>query len=139
MYSYIYMDIFLYIFSHQSSIKSEKGACKSICTAAQLKLGPKLPKEEVQFGKTKVFIRSPETFFCLERLRESHVGGLVGSIQRCWRSFAMRKKFVKLQSSTAKLYSQNKKARRPGSIYRPYLGDYMLDKSNVNASINMFC
>jgi len=34
-------------------------------------------------------------------------------------------RYVVLSLATAKLFSAKGKARRPGSIYRPYLGDYV--------------
>jgi myosin heavy subunit len=54
-------------------------------------------QEECQLGRTKLFVRQPETFFELEKLRVKMVGNLVASIQRGWRRFRDRRKFVLMQ------------------------------------------
>ena len=46
---------------------------------------PGLTKEEAQLGKSKVFIRQPETYFSLERLLEIRRGDFVAIIQKAWR------------------------------------------------------
>lgn len=44
-------------------------------------------KEEAQLGKTMVFIRTPETLFAIEKVREEVIGRYVRNIQHVWRSY----------------------------------------------------
>ena len=104
---------------------SDRDGARAIVKSAAKKLG--LKKEDVQFGRTKLFVRQPESFFALERMREKAVGGLVVCIQKAWRRFSSRRHFIVLQNATAKLYAAQGKARCRASIYRPYLGDYLQD------------
>jgi myosin-1 len=97
--------------SGNSSPKSDRLGCKSICQAASKKIST-LTKQECQFGTTKLFIKQPETFFALEKLRSERVGAVVAGIQRAWRRFMSRIKFVKLAAKTNRLFAQNGKARR---------------------------
>lgn len=60
----------------------------------------------------------PESYFDLERLREVRLGDFVVRIQKAWRAYFNSKAFVVLQRSMAKLFAEQKKARRRDSIYR---------------------
>jgi myosin-1 len=74
----------------------DKVGCKHILKAISSKIEG-LSKDEAQLGKTKVFIRKPETFFAIESLREQRMGDFVVCIQRAWRNFVGRKEYVVLQ------------------------------------------
>ena len=103
---------------------TDKDGCRQIIKAVAKKMEG-LTKEEVQLGKSKVFVRQPETYFALERFLEIRRGDFVVSIQRAWRRYSGQREFVILQNHMAKLYSQEKKLRRADSIFRPYSGDYL--------------
>jgi myosin-1 len=106
---------------------SDKAGAKAICKSVQ-KTMPSLNKDEVQFGKTKIFIRQPETYFELEKLREDAIGAFVAVIQKAWRKFMNRRQFVKLRLDAGKLYEEKGKQRARASIYRPFDGDYIKDE-----------
>lgn len=72
-----------------------------------------------------MFVRQPETYFELERLREVQLGNFVVRIQKAWRYYSHSKEYVLMQRSMARLFAEQKKARRSDSIYRPYQGDYI--------------
>jgi len=103
---------------------ADKAGCKEILKAIAAQI-PALDKNEVQFGTSKIFIRQPETYFDIERLREVRMGDFVVCIQRAYRRYLNRKEFVQMQFAIAKLYKENGKTRRRDSIFRPYLGDYL--------------
>lgn len=101
---------------------SDKDGCKAILKSVAGRL--QLTKDEVQMGKTKLFIRQAETFFALEKLREGTFSGFVGGIQRAWRQYMSRRYFVKLRILAGRMFSKSK-VRRRESIYRPYHGIYL--------------
>jgi myosin-1 len=103
---------------------SDKEGCKEIIktVAAQLE---GITKEEVQMGKSMIFVRKPETYFALEKLREKCIGDFVVRIQRCWRKHSASREFVKMATAMGKFYTERSKMRRRDSIFRPYQGDYL--------------
>mmetsp|Transcript_10766 Transcript_10766/g.16368 ORF Transcript_10766/g.16368 Transcript_10766/m.16368 type:complete len:1196 (-) Transcript_10766:132-3719(-) len=103
---------------------SDKAGCKEILKEVAAKI-PGLTREEMQLGNTKLFIRQPETYFELEKLREIRIGDFVVVIQRAWRSYHNRKEYVTMQMEIAKIYKDAGKSRRRDSIFRPYKGDYL--------------
>ena len=103
---------------------SDKDGCRKILSAIAKRI-PGLNKEEAQLGKTKVFIRQPESYFSIERLREAQLGNFVSVIQRAWRSYSNSRDFVIMQNDMAKCFSKEGKSRRRDSIFRPYAGDYL--------------
>jgi len=103
---------------------SDKDGCKKIL-AAVAKSIPGLDREEAQLGKTKVFIRQPESYFSIERLREVRLGDFVSAIQRAWRLYKSSKEFIIMQAGMAKWFAGERKTRRRDSIFRPYIGDYL--------------
>ena len=82
-------------------------------------------KDEVQMGKTKLFIRTPETYFAIEQFRERSFERFAEVIQRSWRRYYSSKELVSLQSLMHAVYSdpQVQKTRRRDSIYCPFSGD----------------
>lgn len=52
-----------------------------------------------QKGKTKVFIRAPETLFALEELRERKVYSYANNIQRFFQQFSMNNYYYNMQMS----------------------------------------
>ncbi|KAK4565296.1 class II myosin [Recurvomyces mirabilis] len=103
-----------------------------------------IPKEEWQMGVTKAFIKTPETLFALETMRDRYWHNMAIRIQRAWRNYLRyriecatriqkfwRKKsggepFLVLRDEGTKLLAGRKERRRFSLIgYRRYLGDYL--------------
>lgn len=103
----------------------DKEGAKEVLKLLKSKMGDALPKEEVQLGRTMVFIRKPETYFGIEQIRERVIAEYVSKIQRAWREFSHRKEFIVLQIAMTKLYNASDRQRRRESIMRPFKGDYM--------------
>lgn len=108
-----------------------------------------IPKEEWQLGVTKAFIKSPETLFALETMRDRYWHNMATRIQRMWRAYLAyraesatriqrfwRKKrvgaeYLQLRDQGHKVL-QGRKERRRYSLLgsRRFLGDYL----GINAS-----
>ncbi|EMC94973.1 hypothetical protein BAUCODRAFT_73113 [Baudoinia panamericana UAMH 10762] len=103
-----------------------------------------IPKEEWQMGVTKAFIKTPETLFALETMRDRYWHNMAIRIQRAWRNYLRyriecatriqrfwRKKsggepFLVLRDEGTKLLAGRKERRRFSLLgYRRYLGDYL--------------
>ncbi|KAJ0408123.1 hypothetical protein P43SY_002093 [Pythium insidiosum] len=106
---------------------TDKKGTQAILRAAVKSL-PQL-EHEVQLGKSMVFIRTPETFFALEKLREAKISSFVRRIQRVWKKFSSRRHLLQLSHDINKLYVSNRKQRQRVSIYRPFDSDYLRDDS----------
>jgi myosin-1 len=85
--------------------------CRAIVEAVQGSI-PGLQRGEVQFGKSIIFVRRPETYFALCRLRTARINEVPVPIQRCWRRYCTKRETSKLPGVMAELYSKNKKARK---------------------------
>ena len=103
---------------------TDRDGCKKILAAASKELTA-LNRDEAQLGSTKLFVRTPEMYFALEKLREVRLGDFVASIQRAWRTYKGLKDYVARQHVMADLYQSKRKSRRRDSIFRPYHGDYL--------------
>ncbi|KAA8893142.1 myosin-1 [Sphaerosporella brunnea] len=103
-----------------------------------------IPKEEWQMGVTKTFIKTPETLFALETMRDRYWHNMAIRIQRAWRNYlryraeaaariqrAWRKKrggeeFIKLRDEGHRTLSGKKERRRMSLLgYRRFMGDYL--------------
>ncbi|KAM4677868.1 unconventional myosin-Ie [Discoglossus pictus] len=80
--------------------------------------------DQFQLGKTKVFIKAPESLFLLEEMRERKYDGYARTIQKAWRKYVARKKYVQMREQASDLFL-NKKERRRNSINRNFIGDYI--------------
>ncbi|KAF2972524.1 hypothetical protein GQX73_g1162 [Xylaria multiplex] len=108
-----------------------------------------IPKEEWQLGVTKAFIKSPETLFALETMRDRYWHNMAIRIQRMWRAYLAyraesatriqrfwRKKRVGAEYLQLRDHGhtvlQGRKERRRFSLLgsRRFLGDYL----GINAS-----
>ncbi|KAK5992925.1 Myosin-1 [Cladobotryum mycophilum] len=103
-----------------------------------------IPKEEWQLGVTKAFVKSPETLFALEHMRDRYWHNMATRIQRMWRAYLAyraesatriqrfwRKKrtgaeYLQLRDQGHKVL-QGRKERRRYSLLgsRRFLGDYL--------------
>ncbi|KAJ1521026.1 hypothetical protein ONE63_002738 [Megalurothrips usitatus] len=98
---------------------AEKDGVRHILTAAAMK-----EHHEYQLGKTKIFIKNPESLFHLEELREQHYNKHATIIQRAFkRHFARKQQNTQRQEAAALLH--HKKERRKLSIHRHFIGDYL--------------
>jgi len=103
-----------------------------------------IPVEEYQMGVTKAFIKTPETLFALETMRDKYWHNMAVRIQRAWRNYlryriecAIRiQRFWRKINGTADYMQfrdqghkilQGRKERRRYSLigYRRFLGDYL--------------
>ena len=105
--------------------KSDRDGAKAIIRAARGRLPALGSSSEVQFGKTTLFVRKPETFFELEALRVEAIAQRVTVIARAWRRYATRATLVKLRRRMGERLAKAGKRRARGSLYRAYEGDYL--------------
>ncbi|MEQ2205865.1 hypothetical protein XENOCAPTIV_016607 [Xenoophorus captivus] len=56
-----------------------------------------MDQDQFQLGKTKIFIKAPESLFLLEETRERKFDGYARTIQKAWRKYAARKKYVQMR------------------------------------------
>eukprot|EP00516_Mucochytrium_quahogii_P009298 CAMPEP_0203781598 /NCGR_PEP_ID=MMETSP0099_2-20121227/10374_1 /ASSEMBLY_ACC=CAM_ASM_000209 /TAXON_ID=96639 /ORGANISM=" , Strain NY0313808BC1" /LENGTH=1398 /DNA_ID=CAMNT_0050682701 /DNA_START=78 /DNA_END=4274 /DNA_ORIENTATION=+ len=91
---------------------------------------------EAQLGRTKIFIKTPETFFKLQEIRKRMVGDQVVKIQKAWRRFANRRDLVDLRAEMSDLWNQQRKEATPIDLLRPYSAFYVSDK-DLNSAISM--
>lgn len=80
--------------------------------------------DQWQLGKTKVFIKAPESLFLLEELRDRKFDGYARKIQKAYRMYKSRQYFAELKQQASDILF-NKKERRRGSINRNFAGDYI--------------
>ncbi|KCV73289.1 myosin I [Fonticula alba] len=79
---------------------------------------------QYQMGNSKIFIKSPESLFMLEELRNRKYHGYALKIQRAYRRWKAAKYFVELkQRSQDIMYGQ--KERKRISLRREFIGDYI--------------
>ncbi|KAH8725328.1 P-loop containing nucleoside triphosphate hydrolase protein [Phaeosphaeriaceae sp. PMI808] len=112
--------------------------------AKQILKDTNIPTEEFQMGVTKVFIKTPETLFALETMRDRYWHNMAIRIQRAWRNYlryrsecAIRiqrfwrrlnggKEFIQLRDQGHKVLQGRKERRRYSLIgYRRFMGDYL--------------
>ncbi|XP_040213008.1 unconventional myosin-Ib isoform X3 [Rana temporaria] len=61
--------------------------------------GLEIPKEEFSFGRSKIFIRNPRTLFKLEELRKERLQDLATLIQKIYRGWKCRTRFLLMKKS----------------------------------------
>lgn len=108
-----------------------------------------IPQEEWQLGVTKAFIKSPETLFALETMRDRYWHNMATRIQRMWRAYLAyraesatriqrfwRKKrvgaeYLQLRDQGHRVLAGQKERRRYSLLgSRRFVGDYL----GINAS-----
>ena len=100
----------------------DKAGCKAILKEVAPKLG--LKPIDAQLGKTKLFLKHPETLFALEELKNAKLHSLASVIQRAWRFYKTNKQFNELRIFMADFLTDRKERRR-NSLFRPYRGEYL--------------
>ncbi|ULU12341.1 hypothetical protein L3Y34_015571 [Caenorhabditis briggsae] len=96
----------------------QQRACEIICDSVHME------KSQYQMGRTKIFVKNPESLFLLEETRERKFDGFARVIQKAWRQFAARKQHIKQKEQAADLM-YGKKERRRYSLNRNFVGDYI--------------
>ncbi|CAJ0916216.1 unnamed protein product, partial [Mesorhabditis belari] len=95
-----------------------KQGCEIICRSV------KLDPDQFQMGRSKVFIKNPESLFLLEEVRERKYDGFARKIQKAWRRHNARRHHVKMKEQASDLL-YGKKERRRFSLNRNFVGDYI--------------
>ncbi|CAI5438217.1 unnamed protein product [Caenorhabditis angaria] len=93
-------------------------ACEIICDTVHI------DKTQYQMGRSKIFIKNPESLFLLEETRERKYDSFARVIQKAWRQFSARKQHIKQKEQAADLMF-GKKERRRFSLNRNFVGDYI--------------
>ena len=86
--------------------------------------------QHFQLGKSKVFVKAPESLFLLEEARDRKFHAYAKIIQRCFRRWANVKHYVERRRQ-AQAIVFGKKERRRMSMAREYRGDYLNVAENV--------
>nr|CAB3264157.1 unconventional myosin-If [Phallusia mammillata] len=80
--------------------------------------------DQWQCGKTKLFVKNPESLFLLEEMRDRKFDGYARVIQKAFRQYNGRKKFQQIKEEAAQIVL-NKKERKRHSLNRNFVGDYI--------------
>lgn len=103
-----------------------------------------IPVEEYQMGVTKAFIKTPETLFALEHMRDRYWHNMATRIQRAWRNYLRYRiecairiqrfwrkihgggEFIQLRDEGHRVLQGRKERRRYSLVgSRRFLGDYL--------------
>uniref|UniRef100_A0A669B3R1 Osteoclast-stimulating factor 1 n=1 Tax=Oreochromis niloticus TaxID=8128 RepID=A0A669B3R1_ORENI len=71
-----------------------------------------MDQDQFQLGRTKIFVKAPESLFLLEETRERKFDGYARTIQKAWRKYVARKNILLPE-------------RRRHSLNRNFVGDYL--------------
>ncbi|KAJ6172513.1 Myosin-1 [Penicillium chermesinum] len=112
--------------------------------ARQILKDTSIPAEEYQMGITKVFVKTPETLFALEAMRDRYWHNMAIRIQRAWRNYLRYRiecairiqrfwrrmngglELIKVRDSGHQLLKGRKERRRMSLLgSRRFLGDYL--------------
>ncbi|XP_071442826.1 unconventional myosin-Ie-like [Hetaerina americana] len=80
--------------------------------------------DQYQLGKTKIFIKAPESLFLLEEMRDRKFNHYARIIQRAFKKYFARKQNDRQKEQAADLF-YGKKERRKFSLNRNFVGDYI--------------
>uniref|UniRef100_A0A224Z4W2 Myosin I n=1 Tax=Rhipicephalus zambeziensis TaxID=60191 RepID=A0A224Z4W2_9ACAR len=83
-----------------------------------------MDKDQYQLGKTKVFIKAPESLFLLEEMRERRYDQHARVIQKAFKKYFARQQYLKQKQKAADIL-QGRKERRHHSLNRNFVGDYI--------------
>ncbi|OXA64664.1 Unconventional myosin-Ie [Folsomia candida] len=83
-----------------------------------------IERDQYQLGKTKIFIKAPESLFQLEELRERKFDGYARIIQRAFHKYFDKRQRQRQQEQASAIVF-GKKQRRKYSINRVFVGDYI--------------
>uniref|UniRef100_A0A6Q2Z674 Osteoclast-stimulating factor 1 n=1 Tax=Esox lucius TaxID=8010 RepID=A0A6Q2Z674_ESOLU len=80
--------------------------------------------DQYQMGRSKVFVKAPESLFLLEEMRERKFDTFARTIQKAWRKYIARRKYEQMREEASDIL-YNSKERRRNSINRNFVGDYL--------------
>uniref|UniRef100_A0A4W3JIW8 Myosin IF n=1 Tax=Callorhinchus milii TaxID=7868 RepID=A0A4W3JIW8_CALMI len=80
--------------------------------------------DQYQMGKSKIFVKNPESLFLLEEMRERKFDAFARIIQKAWRRYIARRKYEEMREEASSIL-YNFKERRRNSINRNFVGDYL--------------
>ncbi|NWR65862.1 MYO1F protein, partial [Bucorvus abyssinicus] len=80
--------------------------------------------DQYQMGRSKVFVKNPESLFLLEEMRERKFDGFARVIQKAWRRHVAVRKYEQMREEASNIL-YNFKERRRNSINRNFVGDYL--------------
>ncbi|NWR99662.1 MYO1F protein, partial [Motacilla alba] len=80
--------------------------------------------DQYQMGRSKVFVKNPESLFLLEEMRERKFDSFARVIQKAWRRHIAIRKYEQMREEAASIL-YNFKERRRNSINRNFVGDYL--------------
>lgn len=83
-----------------------------------------MERNQYQLGKTKVFIKAPESLFMLEELRDRKFNQHARIIQKAFKKYFARRQYEKQKGEASNILF-GKKERRRFSINRNFVGDYI--------------
>uniref|UniRef100_A0AC34RG17 Uncharacterized protein n=1 Tax=Panagrolaimus sp. JU765 TaxID=591449 RepID=A0AC34RG17_9BILA len=92
--------------------------CEIICKDSGIS------NDQYQLGKTKIFIKNPESLFLLEESRERKFDNYARILQKAFKKFISKKQYMKMKEDASNLF-YGRKERRKFSINRNYVGDYI--------------
>eukprot|EP01038_Epipyxis_sp_PR26KG_P006578 gene6578-9044_t len=118
--------------AQQMIVSSDQTRCNEILKTVAKRYS-KL-KEEIQFGKTKIFIRSTEAYHAIVQVHRMKVNEYVSKIQKCWRKMTEQRNSQDIRLCVSKVFVEEGKARRRDSLLRPYKGIY-LENLSSNESV----
>lgn len=134
-----------YLLSPKTSYAGEYTWAGDVETGArQILKDTSIPAEEYQMGISKVFVKTPETLFALEAMRDRYWHNMAIRIQRAWKNYLRYRaecatriqrfwrrmtgglEYIKVRDEGHRLL-QNRKERRRMSILgsRRFMGDYL--------------
>ncbi|XP_012257190.2 unconventional myosin ID [Athalia rosae] len=79
--------------------------------------------DDVMYGHTKIFIRSPRTLFALEKARSELIPGIVILLQKQWRGYLCRQRYKKMKAALVimkhyRLYKQRTYMKQLQSTFK---------------------
>ncbi|EZA57696.1 Myosin-Ie [Ooceraea biroi] len=83
-----------------------------------------IDKSQYQLGKSKLFIKAPETLFMLEEARDRKYNMYARVIQKAFKKYFARKRQAQQKQEAANLLFARKERRR-ASMNRNFVGDYI--------------
>ncbi|XP_053319961.1 unconventional myosin-If [Spea bombifrons] len=83
-----------------------------------------MDSDQYQMGRTKVFVKNPESLFLLEEMRERKFDTFARTIQKAWRRYIAKKKYEQMREEASNIL-YGLKERRRNSINRNFVGDYL--------------
>ncbi|KAG0725192.1 Unconventional myosin-Ie [Chionoecetes opilio] len=83
-----------------------------------------MDQDQFQIGKTKIFIKDPESLYMIEECRERKLDHYARVLQQAFRKFFSKRKCIKTAIEGSDLFL-NRKERREHSLNRNFFGDYI--------------